>query len=201
MSQPTTESANGLQRIRIDVKGITPLLMNRMSEDSLLGLRTKNKKAKSKASDQTPRDEAMAKAYLTKDGAPYWPIENVMSMLISAGQSCRLDGKRQMSTAKSSVIPGFLQLEEAYLQLKTSGMEVDLHQGRNPNGGEAVCIIRPRFDEWSYIVTMTLDTFQVSEAQARELWDIAVSRIGHGDFRPARKGTFGRAVITKWQRL
>lgn len=199
MSQP--DVPNGMLRVRIDVKGITPMLMNRMSPDALLNLRLKQKKAKGRGASETPREEAEKRLYQTEDRRLYWPTENEMAMLIAAGQYCRLDGKRQMSTGRSSTVPGFLELEEPYLPLKVDGWEVDMRQGRNPNGGEAVCIVRPRLDEWAYTVTMKLDTYQVSETQARELWDVALSRIGHGDFRPARKGTFGRAVVTKWQQL
>ena len=41
------ETANGVLKIRFEVKGVSPLLMNPMPEGVLLNLRDKKKKAKS----------------------------------------------------------------------------------------------------------------------------------------------------------
>lgn len=195
------QRVDGLKKIRVKIEGISPLLMNRMTEDQVLALRTKRKPAKSKTTEETPREEAARKMYVDADKAPYVPTENLMSCLIGAGTYVRLDGKRQMSTSKSSIVPGFLGLHESHLPLTPSEWEVDIRPGRNPNGGEAVCLVRPRFDRWGFTVTALLDTHQVGESLCRELFDVALSRVGLGDFRPARKGTFGRAVITGWEVL
>lgn len=194
-------AVDGLKKIRVKVESISPLLMNRMSEDQVLALRTKRKPAKSKTTEETPRQEAARKVYLDADQRPYVPTENLMACLIGAGTYVRLDGKRQMSTSKSSIVPGFLALNDTHLILTPGEWEVDIRPGRNPNGGEAVCLVRPRFDRWSFTVTVLLDTQQVSESLCRELFDVALSRVGLGDFRPARKGTFGRGVITGWDVL
>lgn len=78
--------------------------------------------------------------------------------------------------------------------------EVDLRQGRNPNGGELVVLCRPRFDEWEFTVNVTIDTRQIAEQTMRELFDIAGVRCGLGDFRPNRKGIFGQFIVEKWIR-
>ena len=154
-----------------------------------------------------PREVAQAKAYTTHDGLPMVPGEVLMAALIAAGQYVKLDGKRQMSTAKATLLPGFLSLEDAYLPLlhpktgKPATWEVDMRQGRNPNGGEAVCLIRPRYDEWCFEATCELDTQQLSEKVFRELFDLAGSRCGIGDFRPQRKGIFGRFKVGCWEAL
>jgi hypothetical protein len=185
--------------------GISPLLMNRMTEEQLLSLRkTGVKKGKSAGRPERTRDEAEPKLYVTKDGEPYLPTENVFSCLVSAGQMVRLDGKRQVSTAKGTILPSFLDLLDPYILLlhpegKPVEWEVDMRQGRNPNGGEAVCIIRPRFDQWSFRLAMELDENESTEAILRDLVEKAGKRIGLGDFRPARRGPFGRFRIDEWK--
>lgn len=186
--------------IALSVRGVSPLLMNRMSDDALLSLRSKKKAAKSLSRDTLPRDEAAAKVYTTQDtGQPYIPAENLLSCIIAGGSYVRMDGKRQMSTGKSSMVPGFLEIHQTALLLTPGDWEVDMRQGRNPNGGEAVCIVRPRFDRWAFDATVSIDDEQVSEPQVRELLDISLKRVGLGDFRPARKGPFGRAVVESWK--
>lgn len=190
-----------MKRIEMTIKGSTPLLVNRMTPEQLLALHTGDRK-KFKTRKE-PRQEAQDKVYATHDGNPYLPTENLMACLISAGMYIKLDGKRQMSTAKSTLLPGFLSIEEPFLPLvsgdgKPAAWEVDMRQGRNPGGGEAVCIIRPRFDTWSLRASMLVDTDSISENVIRELVDIAGGRIGLGDFRPQRRGIYGRFKVTNW---
>ena len=58
---------------------------------------------------------------------------------------------------------------------------------------------RPRFDEWRVSFTLEVDETLFSEALVRELLDIAGKRIGLGDFRPERKGPFGRFRTDAWR--
>jgi len=192
-----------MKRIEVELTGTSPLLVNRMTDEQLLALHTKEKR-KFKA-PKDPRDEAAEKVYQTREGRPYLPTENLMACFISAGQYIKLDGKRQMSTKQSTLLPGFLTIEDPYLPLITgktraaASWEVDMRQGRNPNGGEAVCIIRPRFDRWAVTASLLVDTDSIAEQVIRELVDIAGSRIGLCDFRPQRRGIFGKFKVTNWK--
>jgi len=190
-----------MKTIHTTLQGVSPLLMNRMTDEQLLALHTKEKRKFS--APQQPRDVAAGRLYMTHDGRPYLPTENLMACLISAGMYIKLDGKRQMSTRQSTLLPGFLTIEDPYLTLEGDGesarWEVDMRQGRNPNGGEAVCIIRPRFDRWAIRASLAIDTDSISELVIRELVDIAGSRIGLCDFRPQRRGIFGKFKVTHWE--
>jgi hypothetical protein len=202
----STQSST-LLRVRIECEGRSPLLMNKMSEEVLLSLRPGHKLPKSSRPTTTPREEAQLKAYLDENGDAYIPIGYFFSACVIAGQSVRLDGKRQISTAKATVLPAFLSFEDQIMALidpktgKPAQWEVDVRQGRNPGGGEAVCICRPRFDRWSFTVHGTIDTHEIAESKIRELIDIAGARVGIGDFRPNRKGWFGKFGVKCWERL
>lgn len=193
--------------VSVKCRGVTPLLMNRMSESTLEGLRTKFKPPKTKeiGKTNTPREDAEPKVYLHA-GNPIIPAENLMACLICAGVFVRLDAKRQMSTAKSTVLPGVFTLHDFVIPLtladgnKSAIWEADVRKGVNPNGGEAVAICRPRFDEWAFKFRATIDTNEIGENVIRDLIDKAGKRIGLGDFRPARKGIFGQFVVEKWDR-
>lgn len=196
----------GLLRIRVRLTGRTPLLMNAMSEDELLRLWTKEKAAKT-AERPTPEEAARGKIYRTPDGHPEVPTKNLFAAMVSAGRYVRMDGKKQVSTAKSTVLPSLLSIEDPQIPLYKPGTdtaatwEVDLQQGRNPNGGEAVCVVRPRFDQWEIRFVIEVNLAECKEAHAREIVGKACSNIGLMDFRPERKGTFGRSDITLWERI
>jgi len=194
--------------VNIQCRGITPLLTNRMSESVLEGLRTKTKKPKAAniGTTRTPREEASEKVYL-HGGKCALPGENLMACLICAGAFIRLDGKRMVSTAKSTLLPGFMSLLTPVIMLvdpdslrKEAAWEPDVRKGTNPNGGEAVAICRPRFDRWAFESQIEIDENEIGENAIRDLWDKAGRRIGLGDFRPQRKGIFGRFVVEVWER-
>jgi hypothetical protein len=197
------EQNAGLIQVRLRLSGITPLLINALGEDQLLAIRDKTKKAKN-AAKPSVRDEADGKVYRLKSGDPHVPVRLLMSNFIAAGQFVRLDGKRQISTADKTILPGMLTILSHECPLvnehdKPAKWEVDIQQGRNPNGGEAVCIVRPRFDDWHLEVEIEVDQAQMPLTMARDLVDIAGSRCGLGDFRPQRKGTYGRYKVAIWE--
>src|SRR5687767_13746070 len=99
-----TPIGTGLVRVIIAAMGTTPLLMNRMTAETLEDIRRKTKKPKTAQRPEKPRDEAAPKVYTTEEGHPYWPVENLFSCWVGAGQFVRLDGKRQVSSAKSTVL-------------------------------------------------------------------------------------------------
>jgi len=176
--------------------------MNRLPEDVLLALHTKEKRKFT--APRLPREEAERKLYRQENGEPYVPTENLMACLIAAGVFIRLDGKRQISTKGSTLLPSFLAIENRFCPLsngdgKPATWEVDMRQGRNPNGGEAVCIIRPRFDAWALELSLLAALDSIPESTMRQLVDIAGSRIGLCDFRPQRRGIFGTFRVDSWR--
>lgn len=200
---PAVASRAGLVHIRIRFSGVTPLLMNAMSEEQLLAIRDKVKKPKT-AARPSLRDEAASKVHQLPGGRAIIPLQAMNATFINAGQFIRLDGKRQVSTEKKTVLPGMLTILDKEIPLWKAGTrqkatwEVDIQQGRNPNGGEAVCLVRPRFDDWSFCVTIEVDQQQMPVSMARELIDLAGKRIGLLEYRPQRKGTFGRFEVVEW---
>lgn len=158
-------------------------------------------------------DEAKNRLHLDADGKPCVTSEMLMKALINAGVFIRLDGKRQLSKSDSSYLPGLLMLEDETYRLLAPGKEgqeskwglaewkYDVKKGKNPNGGEAVCIVRPLFEKWAIVVTFTVDIAELPPDQYRRLFDLAGSRMGLGDFRPQCKGRFGTFRVQCWKSL
>mgnify|MGYP001573822798 CR=1 FL=1 len=187
-------------RIKVRCEGVTPILFNRKPLELLQELWSKEKKAKT-ASRPSPREHCERALYKTEKGECYIPGEMLMASLISAGSFVRLDGKRQISSAKSTVLPAFLTLLDHQMILPDQRWEADLRGGCNPNGGEAVAICRPRFDRWGFTVEILVEDSEIDEAKIRQLFDYAGTRMGLGDFRPQRKGIFGKFRVACWDRV
>jgi hypothetical protein len=200
-----------MKLFEIVLQGRSPLLMNKMSEEILISLTDKTKKASKTAAKPSLEEQAASKVYVV-DGAPVIPVQNLMASLIECGKYIRLDGKRQLSTSSSSMLPGFLFFEDQHLPLLdvSNGSQgnwgvaqwrYSLMQGRNPNGGEAVPVVRPMFERWGCVVRVQLDTESIPESTFRQLFDWAGLRVGLMDFRPARKGTFGQFIVRNWNEI
>lgn len=196
----------GIAEVEAYCVGTKPILFNRIQDEILLGLRDKTKKkSKSAPAPEDPREEAEPKLYALGDGTPYIPSEMLFACLADAGKHVRLDGKKQVSTAKSTVLPGLMNLHDPYMpivnpkDIKTPPRwEVDIRGGKNPNGGELVCIVRPRFDSWGFNCNLQVFTDEISVDTIRRLFDIAGTRSGIGDFRPNRKGVYGQFRVERW---
>ncbi|MSU75904.1 hypothetical protein EXS54_00285 [Patescibacteria group bacterium] len=175
------------------------LLMNPMTEATLEGLRTGVHAPKQK--DRPAKAEAEEKLYTDDEGNLGIPMENLFSCLVEAGRYVKVN-KKQVSTASSTILPAFLTIEDTFLAFtEYSDWEVDKRRGVNPNGGEATCLVRPKFKEWQCQVTLEIDEKIASEGTVQDLLSIAGSRIGLGDFRPAKRGPFGRFAVTAWKVL
>jgi hypothetical protein len=202
-----------MERFEITLQGNgTGMMTNRMTPEELELLRDKSKKKAKSASAPPAQKVAEQKVYYDAKKRACVPKENLMACLIEAGKFIRLDGKRQLSTKDTTIVPGLLSIDGVSFPLLKPGKgeadkwglaewRYDMRQGRNPNGGEAVCIVRPRWDEWAINFTSTMYTEELSESAFRQLFDYAGMRVGLGDFRPARKGFFGQFCVTQWKKL
>ena len=129
----------------------------------------------------------------------------MFSCLVEAGRLVKLDTKRSMSTKDSSLIPSFLAIDGDFLPFEDQEIDfaVDRRRGVLSNAGKsvAVCITRPRFDKWAFSMTLLVAEHEVTVEKVKQLVERAGTAVGLGDFRPAKRGPFGRFSITKWETI
>lgn len=182
-------------RVLATLGGISPLLMNPMTDEVLEGIRTKT--SPPKRTDWSREEEAKTKLYRDDDGAIGIPSLNLFACLAEAGRQVKVNAK-QISTASSTLLPSFLSIEGFFLPFKGDPPWVaDMRRGTNEKG-QAVPIVRPRFNIWEFDVTFEIDETEVNEDTVRKLVDIAGKKIGLCDFRPNKKGPFGRFMVAAW---
>jgi hypothetical protein len=205
VGEPEVRRSGGWVEVQATLTGATPLLLNAMPRDVLLELAgVVDKKAKT-AEKATPEDVARCHLHLGPDGKPAIPSQMLYAAMINAGVFVRLDGKRQVSTKTETNLPGLMKLGFEPLPLYLPGSEerseryeVDIQRGVNPNGGQAVAIIRPCFYQWEIRPLFTVDRRVFDLKKAYELVTIAGARMGLGDFRPNCRGVYGQFIITSW---
>lgn len=187
-------------RVRVTLSSIgNGILMNPMTDETLEALRTGVRAPIQK--DRPAYDVADERVIRDDDGHVGIPMEYLFSCLIEAGRQVK-NGRKQISTAKSSLLPSFLSIEETFIRFTDhSEMVVDKRRGRLPKDGTAVCLVRPKFESWACDVTLAIDEKAVSEPTVKDLLAVAGSSVGLGDFRPACRGPFGRFEVSAWVKL
>ncbi len=184
-----------MSHYHITIEGISPLMLDAFPVCTELP----TAKSTMRGKKPSPTDAADACLYKDADGELFVPGPNIFSAIIAAGQFVK-QGKRQLSTGKSSIIPGGITLIEPELVLDPQAWVPDSRPIVNAMGSRTIKH-RPRFDKWRLEFTLEVDSDEFSPEEVRLLVDIAGRKIGIGSFRPQRKGPFGRFVVIHWKEL
>jgi hypothetical protein len=189
--------------------------MDRMSDETLEGLATGVRAPEQK--DRPAEEKAAGKIYRDDGGKIALPAEMLTGALVFAGQKVK-NGKKQISTAKSTTLFELLQVNNVWLPLTNGAVDpasvvgnvaksgdlpwvVDKRKGMGYQGKTptAVCVIRPKFPHWEFDCEIEYDEKRVKKETIQQLFDVAGSSEGLGSFRPNKKGPFGRFRVTKWE--
>ena len=183
--------------IKCTIQGVSPLLCNRFTDANALAV-SGGTSAVHVGKKGTPREQAEPKLYRDANGHCVIPGPNLFRSVIDSGVFIR-SGKSKLTTARSSLVPAGLAILESELLILPEKWEVDSRSVVVPATGGRIMAHRPRFDEWKLSFSLEADTTMFSSATVRELLDLAGQRVGLGDYRPARKGPFGRFKVVSWK--
>lgn len=186
--------------INVTIEGTTPLLCNRFTEAAAQKATAQTSSAIT-GDKGTPREQADEKLYRDNDGTLSIPQPNLFRAVIDAGKFFKA-GKSKVTTQKSSLIPACVAIDGLMIPIEhKEPWEVDTRPVRNPATGGRFLAYRPMFNDWRLTFSMSVDTDVIGVKLMREIVDTAGKRIGLGDFRPDRKGPFGKFVVVKWDVL
>ncbi len=191
-----------MELVKVTIEGTTPLLMNKFTDAAALAVSGGTSTAMVAGNKGTPREQAEKKLYTDEAGVLHIPGTNIFRAIIDAGAFHKA-GRTKITTQKSSLVPAGVALLELTCPLRGPDgdpkWEVDSRSVVIPSTGGRIMAHRPRVDAWSLSFTLDVDTTMFAVPLVRQLVDDAGKRIGLGDFRPSRKGPFGRFVVTKWE--
>lgn len=187
--------------IRITISGVTPLICNRF-HDAAAEAASAGSRGSSAGQDRgTPQEVAELKLYRTAGGAPMIPQPNLLRCLVDGGRFHKI-GKSQVTTASSSMLYACLDIDSTEIEIEhREPWRVDTRAVVIPSTKGRILTHRPMFDDWRLSFSADLDTTIVGVKLFRKIVDDAGKRIGLGDFRPARKGPYGKFVVEHWQEV
>lgn len=178
--------------ISVCIEGLTPLIVNRFheaaAEDATSGMRAARK--------ERPSAEEDASARLYQNGhGPYLPAENIRQSIIEAAKRYKI-GRRAATTDMAASI--YLSPFELPI---TGSWHVDSRAVVIPATGGRILRHRPMFDVWGIEFQLQVDADTgIDERLVHEVLESAGKLVGLGDFRPARKGPYGRFSVVKWEK-
>lgn len=195
-----------MKKVTATLKSKTPLMFEKMTDvaiDSLPG--SPNKKKNDRPKDDTAEDIAETKIYRDSKGRMGIPAEMIFAALKRAGRRVGYgQGKTKVSTADSTYLPEFFSLSSDFFPFTDIDKQgnlpwkVDKRRGVNPTTGGAMCLIRPKIDEWEMEVQFEFDDAVFGSDSMKQLFNYAGTGSGLGAFRPGCGGPFGCFTVAKW---
>ena len=177
------------KRIDVEIRGLTPLLMNRLNPESL------KTKSRMRTQDYSTATDALNSAYKTEAGDLFIPQECVYSMIIGTAKQYRI--KR---TTLSSLLAGTMRVEPAQIMLGTKKYEIDERAVVIQN--QRILKGRARIPlPWAVKFQLVLIAKYMPdgiEPTLQEMLEDAGVRMGLLDYRPQHKGWFGTFEVASF---
>lgn len=190
-----------MKTYRMTIKGTTPLLQHRMTEDELFGLLGAKTEKKKDKETQTPRE--IAEKYAYRDGDKFYVPAEYLSGAFAHVAS---DYKQKNSVRKSlkTIARGIFRPTSDKFHLKDKDgkfigdFEVDVRKATNHQKG-AIAVCRPRFDQWQFDAEVMIDESLVSPETVLDVLNDAGKRSGMGSFRVFKGGYFGQFQVMSFE--
>lgn len=168
----------------VEISGVTPLLQNKFAGGEP-DTSTKKKTA------TTKENNVEDTLYQLPDGTTYQPSESIRQALIEAGKAFK-KGKSNLSKTFAS----FAMVSPEAIELKDK-WTTDRRAVVIPSTKGRVMRNRARFDKWNLKFEVTiLDSDEIDNKTLHDALDYAGHYIGIGDYRPQKKGMYGRFIVS-----
>lgn len=177
-----------MKAFAVTISGVTPLIINRFHEEAQTeatgGVHVRKERP-------SPEDDAADRLYQNENG-PYFPAENLRQSIIAAASRTKI-GRRSATTdvAAALFVTPFAMPVIGEWHVDSRPVVIPATRGR-------ILRHRPMFDEWTIELTIQVETELIDAATVRRILDDAGNYVGIGDFRPARKGPYGRFRVDNW---
>jgi len=180
-----------MKTYEITIKGITPLLMNRPS--ALIGDISKEKTQK----EETSKEQAEKKLYINDDKKLYQPSTHIKGALVEAGKDQKVVGKGKSTYSK--IVGYAVEIEPYEIIHKIQKWEVHSVLSVNPSTRGRNLLHRPILKEWELTFNVNFDDEQIPASILKDIFERAGRFSGLGDWRPNKKGTFGKFQVILWK--
>ena len=173
-----------MKTVSVEIKGTSPLLMHAYP---LVEIQALDKK--------TPGEQADYAAYRNADTQVlYVPATAVQRGLVGAAKYSKGKGRASLQQTVAACV----MVSPDCLSLGVSTYTIDSRRVVIPATKGSCIRHRPRFDEWDIAFDLSYDEHLMTDKQLRKVLDDLGTMVGLLDYRPERKGPFGRFMVVSW---
>lgn len=170
----------------VTIKGTTPLLQHRFSGAEEVG----TTKKKTRSSQENNVEDTL---YQLPDGTIYQPSDCIKQSMIEAAKAFK-KGRSNMTKQFASFV---IVLPEAIPHINKKWI-ADRRPVVIPSTRGRVMRNRAKFEEWSLkFDVQILDADEIPEQTLHDVLEYAGHYVGIGDYRPQKKGMYGRFIISE----
>ena len=180
-----------MKTYKTTITGTSPLLMNRPS--ALIGDISKEKTQ----ADVSPEEQAKLKLYVNKKGKLYQPETHLKGCLVESGKNQKVVGKGKATYSK--IVGYAVEVNPFEIVHKKQKWKAFSVLAVNPSTRGRNLLHRPMLDDWELDFEVVFDEEQISAVVLKEIFERAGRIVGIGDWRPAKKGRFGKFQVTSWK--
>lgn len=190
-----------MKTFSVTIEGLTPLLQHRFGEESEIPDQVRAIHVKK----VDPREAAEKVSYRMPDKTLYLPGSAISRLLRDAGASHKQRGSRK---SLRYIVPAAVIVSEDVIPLRNGDgrspakeFEVDSRPVSIPATKGRIMRHRPRLNKWSAVFSLTIDDEMMDEGTIQQLLTEGGRKIGVGDYRPDKGGSFGRFMVTEWKEI
>jgi hypothetical protein len=178
-----------MKKINVKVEGTSPLLINRFLDKQIAD------KAKKRSAEQKdiPAEE---KLYLL-NGKPYIPARYFEGCLVDAAKQFKIAGKNKATYSK--YVGATVSIEPEAIAIAPAKWEPFTIAAVNPMTAGRMMVTRPRFDKWGAEFQIICEDDDVAVDTMEQILAEGGKFTGIGDWRPAKKGKFGKFRIVEFK--
>jgi hypothetical protein len=191
VGEPKTqkECVIAMKKISVKIEGTSPLLMNRFLDKSI-------KDASKKDSGEKKHLPVEEKLYVV-DGKPYVPSRYLLGALVDAAKQFKIAGKQKATYSK--YVGSTIRVEPEAILISPGKWEPFSISAVIPATKGRVMVTRPQFNKWSLDFEILCEDEDISVDTMEKITEQAGKFTGIGDWRPQKKGPYGRFRIVKFE--
>ena len=179
------------EKIKVTIEGTTPILFNRFRDTAIEG---KSKKRTGALAESEVED----KLYI-QEGKVQLPAVYLKNCIVESAKQFKIVGKGKSTYSK--LIASTVDIEPFYIDLKSDKYEIFRISAVNPMTKGRMMTERPKFNKWSASFEVILNDESVPVSVLNEVLEQAGKYVGVGDWRPEKKGMFGKFLISEFKTI
>jgi len=181
-----------MKKYNVEITGITPLLMNKHEKYGF-----DEQWVEKKASTDYEK-EALKKLYMNVDEKIFQPSTHLERALIEAGKKIRVKGNGKATYSK--LFGSMVAVDGLEILHKNPKYEIFKMLVVIPSTKGRIMRYRPMFKEWVLEFNLEAED-EIPKDVLKEALEIAGRYVGIGDWRPEKKGKFGKFQVTKFKEI